>query len=127
MTADAVSQIDPFASAAGVIPLVIAQELFNDIRVNSISAAQAVTNMATYCNARRAADSKLACATLAIWSRLVDSRLGWLPQSMPRLASRWWSFADFLVDMYAAGELKTAQTSRITKLTRSTAQMLDMQ
>jgi lysophospholipase L1-like esterase len=22
------------------------------------------------------------------------------------LASRWWSFADFLVDMYAAGELK---------------------
>lgn len=59
MTSDAAAQIDPVISSAiasGHTTMLILQEIYNDIRVNTLTAQQGVDNMLTYCAARKTAN-----------------------------------------------------------------------
>lgn len=110
MSADAATQIDPLiasAIAGNMMPVVFAQDLYNDIRVNNITPAQAVTNMATYCNARRAAGvtaggtAKLAVFNLADMAPAGGFAEGMVAAVNAEMAARWFTFADMLVDLTA--------------------------
>lgn len=106
MTLDAATQIDPYAATAGVIPILIAQEIFNDIRVNGITVAAAVTNMQNYCQGRRAAGFFVGVCNLADMEPIGGFTAGMVAAVNAELAARWWTFADFLVDIYAANEMR---------------------
>lgn len=104
MIADAASQIDPViaaAIAAGFKPVVLAQELYNDIRVNNLTPAQAVDNMATYCAARRAAGAKVGVFNLSDMGAAGYFVDGMVDAVNAEMAARWFTFADFLIDLTA--------------------------
>ncbi len=108
MTADAVAQIDPYVATAvalGCKPVLLPEEIYNDIRVNSISVVVGVDHMETYCAARRNAGFIIGLVNLAPMAPNGGFTSGMHIAVNNELDKRWFGFADFLVDLRRAPEL----------------------
>lgn len=100
MTADAVSQVDPRAAETDYFNVLIVQEMLNDAANNSLTAAQVVDNMQTYCLARKAAGFDAIGVTtihkITTPNRNLTSTL--LSQINAELRARYQNFCDFIID-----------------------------
>jgi lysophospholipase L1-like esterase len=101
MISRAAANIDAY-HVAGVVNIVVANEIGNDIIVNGASVRDAVTHFWNYCDARRAAGFKVFAVNLQSRMSLNET---YRQQVNALMASEYASHADYLVDLASTPEL----------------------